>query len=66
MNIFKKMGNIFRKNQESNKDHQLYDVSVWVDNFIEMIKDRSLFVKVSKEKYFIEVLFAELSLYDNP
>ena len=66
MNIFKKMGNIFRKNQESSKDSQLYDVAVWQENFYELIRDRSLFLKVPKEKYFIEVLFAELSLFDNP
>jgi hypothetical protein len=66
MNIFKKMGNIFRKNQENPKDHLLYDVQTWTEQLYELIETRSLFVKVPKEKYFIEVLFAELSLFDNP
>ena len=56
----------FRKNHENTKDHQLYDVSTWILHLEELIRDRSLLVKFPRDKYFLEVLFAELSLFDNP
>lgn len=60
------MTSMFRKNQEQTKDNSLYDVDVWTQFFKSLIDDRSLFVKVPKHKYNLEVLFAELSLFDNP
>lgn len=46
------------------QDEYIYDVDYWISIFTNMIKERNIFTKV--QSYVMEVLFAELTCFENP
>lgn len=43
-----------------------YDVNKWINEIRQLINERNLFDTKLLENYNIELIFAELSLYENP
>lgn len=65
MNIFKNMADVLKKEQLNDKDSHIYNVDNWMQIIKQMIKERDLLCKIQPDKFIVEVLFAELSLFEN-
>lgn len=63
MNIFKNMASVFRK-EINERDSQLYNVDDWIAKNGALIGERNIFVKLPPQLS-IEVVFAEMSLFEN-
>lgn len=61
VNFFKNMANVLKK-EVHDKDNTIFDVDTWISKNGTLIADRNIFVKVPKS---IEVVFAEMSLFEN-
>jgi hypothetical protein len=56
------MANMFKKGI-TEQDKSFYDITKWINEFRELINTRNLFQSKGQN---IELIFAELSLYENP
>lgn len=63
MNIFKNMASVLRK-ELNDKDGFIYNVDDWISKNGTLISDRNIFVKLPPTLS-IEVVFAEMSLFEN-
>jgi hypothetical protein len=64
VDVVKDLSNAFKKDRtKSDPDQFIYSIDVWIQELSDLIQSRNLFHRISP--YIVEVLFAELSLFEN-